>query len=103
MLTIMIHARVKLDLLDEFLEMASLLTRETQGKRKGCINYSFNQRQDEPTEFVIFEQWQNQAALDEHIHQLTILLGPPKAGELLPDKLIYMYESATPCFYNVIQ
>ena len=37
MLTIMIHAKVKADQLDEFIELAALLTRETRGKRPGCL------------------------------------------------------------------
>jgi len=97
-----VHAKVKKELLDEYLEIASLLTKETRGKREGCISYSFNQRLDDPTEFVLFEQWETQEDIDEHIRQLIILLGPPKSGELLPEKLLNMYESVKPCFYRVI-
>lgn len=60
MLTIMIHARVKREKLAEYTEMAALLTDETRGKRPGCISYSFNQNIESPTEFVLYEQWENQ-------------------------------------------
>lgn len=103
MLTIMVHAKIKEELLQEYLEMASLLTKETRNKRKGCISYSFCQRVDKPTEFVLFEQWENQEALDKHIEQLVKLLGPPIPGGLLPEKLVNMYESGIPCYYNVIE
>jgi len=103
MLTIMLHAKIKQAYLEEFLELAALLTRETRNKRKGCISYSFNQRIDEPTEFILYEQWQSQQHLDEHIRQLCDLLGPPKPGQALPEKLLQMYESGMPYYYKVIE
>ena len=99
----MIHAKIKKEFLDEYIEMASLLTRETRNKRKGCISYSFCQRADEPTEFVLFEQWESQDALDEHIKQLVLLLGPPSPGDVLPEKLMKMYESGIPYYYHVVE
>jgi quinol monooxygenase YgiN len=102
-ITIMVHAIVKKEYLEEYLEMASQLTRETKTNRSGCISYSINQRQDKPTEFVLYEQWESQGALDEHIRQLVILLGPPKPGGLLPEKLVNMYERGVPYYYNVIE
>lgn len=103
MLTIVVHAKVKEECLNEYLEMASLLTRETRGKRKGCISYSFNQRQDVPTEFVLYEQWKSQEDLDSHIDELIKLLGPAKQGGLLPERLVDMYESGHPCYYTEIE
>lgn len=103
MLTIMLHAKIKQAYLDEFLDVAALLTRETRNKRKGCISYSFNQRIDSPTEFILYEQWESQADLDEHIRQLSELLGPPKHGQQLPEKLLKMYESGMPYYYKVIE
>lgn len=103
MLTIMVHAKIKKEMLNEYIEMASLLTRETRNKRIGCISYSFNQRKDEPTEFVLYEQWESQAALDEHIKQLAVLLGPPLPNDLLPEKLVNMYESGIPYYYNEVE
>lgn len=102
MLTVMVHAKVKADKLDEFVQVAALLTRETLGKRPGCISYAFNQSVDSPTEFVLYEQWESQAHLDAHIRALGDLLGPPKPGGLLPARLLDMYESAKPVVYQVI-
>lgn len=102
MLTIMIHAKIKKECLDDYIAMASLLTKETRDRRKGCITYSFNQRKDIETEFILYEQWENQEALDEHIKQLVILLGPPLPGNLLPEKLLNMYESGAAYYYDVI-
>ena len=90
-------------MLTEYLEMVSLLTNETRGKRPGCISYSFNQCIDSPTEFVLYEQWESQEHLDNHIVELCKLLGQPKTGQPLPEKLIRMYEWAKPVSYRVIE
>ena len=100
MITIIIHAKVRLGLLDEYLDLIRMLSK--QATKKGCVDYSFNQRIDNPTEFVLYEQWQSQEDLDNHIKELFKLLGPAKPGDSIPEKLMNMYEKATPVFYNVI-
>ncbi len=102
MVTVMINATVKLDHLEEYKKIASQLTKESR-KRSGCISYIFNQRIDSPTEFVLYEQWESQSDLDSHIHELITLLGPVAPGEILPEKLINMYERAEPIFYDAIE
>jgi len=79
-----------------------LLTKESR-IRTGCISYTFNQRIDNPTEFVLYEQWENQSYLDSHIQELVALLGPPRPGELLPEKLVSMYEKVELVFYDAIE
>jgi len=96
----MIHAKVKHEMLEEYLDLVKVLIKETT--KKGCINYSFNQNKDEPTEFVLYEQWESQEALDNHINELFEILGPAKPGDPIPEKLMNMYESATPVFYNIV-
>ncbi|MFL0810850.1 MAG: antibiotic biosynthesis monooxygenase [Agarilytica sp.] len=102
MLTIMVHAKVKQEKLEEFLELAVRLTNETRGKHQGCISYSFNQNLESPTEFVLYEQWETQEDLEEHIRELVLLLGDPAPGFALPKKLLDMYESARPVCYSEI-
>ena len=102
MLTIMVHAKIKEEKLPEYLAMAALLTDQTKGKRLGCISYSFNQSLESPTEFVLYEQWESQEHLDNHIQELCKLLGRPKPGQPLPEQLMEMYEWAKPVFYREI-
>jgi len=102
MITIIAQLKVKTEMLEEYLNVASMLVKETKGKRKGCISYSFNQRLDEPTEFVLYEQWQSEEDLNAHIDYLNVLLGPAKSGGILPEKLMNMYESGVPYYYTVI-
>jgi hypothetical protein len=96
----MIHAKIKHEMLDEYLELIKVLIKETT--KKGCHAYSFNQSKDEPTEFVLYEQWESQAALDSHINELFDILGPAKPGDSIPEKLVNMYESAKPVYYDVV-
>ncbi|MDH5653473.1 MAG: antibiotic biosynthesis monooxygenase [Gammaproteobacteria bacterium] len=100
MLTIMIHAKIKAELLDEYIDLIKMLSRETA--KKGCTFYKFNQNRDDPTDFVLYEQWESQAALDVHMKELFELLGPAKEGEPIPHKLMKMYEKAVPVFYDVV-
>ena len=100
MLTVMIHAKVKSELLNEYLDLIKLLTKETT--KKGCHSYIFNQNIEEPTEFVLYEQWESQKDLDNHIDELFKILGPAKLGEPIPEKLMNMYEKVTPVFYKIV-
>ena len=100
MLTVMIHAKIKHEMLNEYLDLIKVLIKQTT--RKGCLTYSFNQSKDEPTEFVLYEQWENQAALDIHISELFDILGPAKPGDPIPEKLMNMYERATPVYYDIV-
>jgi len=97
----MIHAKVKQEMLNEYLNLIKLLIRKTA--KKGCLTYSFNQNKEEPTDFVLYEQWESQADLDNHIKELFTILGPAKPGDPIPEKLMNMYEKATPVFYNIVE
>jgi len=99
-ITIMIHAKVKQEMLNEYLELIKMLIKKTT--KTGCLNYSFNQRKDEPTEFVLYEQWESKEDLDNHINELFKILGPAKPGYPVPEKLMNMYEKATPIFYDIV-
>lgn len=96
----MIHAKIKHEMVNEYLDLLAMLVKKTT--RKGCHNYSFNQNKDEPTEFVLYEQWEDQVALDNHISELFDILGPAKVGDPIPEKLMKMYESVKPVYYDVI-
>ena len=100
MLTIMIHAKIKEDRLSDYMDMVKFLTDSTS--KVGCINYSFNQNAQSSTEFVLYEQWESQEHLDRHIGELFELLGPANTGEPIPIKLMELYESANPVYYNVV-
>jgi hypothetical protein len=94
----MIHAKVKKEKLDEYLDLVQMLTKKTT--KKWCLFYTFNQNKDDPTDFVLYEQWESQTDLDNNIKELFDILGPAKPERPIPDKLMDMYEKAIPVFYN---
>jgi len=96
----MIHAKVKQEMLNNYLDLLKVISKKAT--KKGCLNYTFNQRKDEPTEFVLYEQWESQEDLENHFNELFEILGPAKNGDPIPEKLMDMYEKATPIFYNII-
>lgn len=100
MITVMVHAKIKKDKLDDYLELIKMLTNKTT--KQGCRFYAFNQNKEDPTDFVLYEQWESQADLDNHINELFEILGPAKTGRPIPDKLFDLYEKATPVFYDVV-
>lgn len=100
MLTIMIHAKIKPEMLDDYIDLITLLSEKTT--KKGCRFYTFNQNRDDPCNFVLYEQWESQQALDAHMQELFEILGPARPGEPVPAKLLDMYEEATPVFYDVV-
>ena len=101
MLTVMIHAKVKQEMLSEYLDLIKLLIKKTT--KKGCLTYSFNQNKEEPTEFVLYEQWESQADLDTHINELFTIIGPAKPGDPIPERLMNMYEKVIPVFYDIVE
>ena len=46
----------------EFQSIVSLTRKEA-----GCINYDLHQAADNPSLFLLYENWESQAALDKHL------------------------------------
>jgi quinol monooxygenase YgiN len=63
-------------------------------KEKGCLAYDLNRDARKPTHYLVYERWQNLAALEAHLksaHITTLLrevgdllAGPPEGRILLP-------------------
>ena len=52
-------------------------------KEPGCITYHFNRDLDEPGTFVVYEQFKNIAALEEHAKTKHVEIALKKIGALL--------------------
>ena len=48
------------------------------------LTYVFHQRQDNPREFMLYEQWRDEAALDAHVIHCQAVFGPPGPNGRLP-------------------
>jgi len=60
-----IHVKVKPDKLDEFMQVALLDARETV-KEAGNLRFEIYRQEDNPTELLVFEIYESEAALEEH-------------------------------------
>ena len=63
---------------------------------EGCINYDLHQGAEDPSEFLLYENWRSKADLDAHLEQPHIqdLLG--KLPELTEDGIeITLFEMVT--------
>lgn len=65
MVTFMFHIRVKPGCETRALQTLSTIERESRS-HEGCIAFTWLQRHDVPHEFVLFEQWEDDAALEAH-------------------------------------
>jgi quinol monooxygenase YgiN len=99
-ITALFSVTVKKDKAREFRALAQRLTRVTRNEDDGCLVYVFLQQQDNAEEYVLFEQWRDQKALDSHIAHLQSLLGPPGAGGRIPKAFLDMCEKASAVRYR---
>lgn len=65
MVTYMFHIRVKPGCETQALQTLSTIERESRN-HEGCISFSWLQRDDSPYDLVLFEQWEDEAALEAH-------------------------------------
>ena len=75
MITSIVYLTVKPGRIDDFRELATRAVTSTRAEDAGCITYVCYQQQDNPHEFVVYEQWQDQAAGDAHSARLDRTIG----------------------------
>ena len=75
MITSIVHLTVKPGRIDDFREIATRVVTSTRAEDAGCISYVCYQQHDNPHEFVVFEQWQDQASGDAHAARLDRAIG----------------------------
>jgi hypothetical protein len=63
-------------------------------KDQGCICWLWHQQPDNSSEFVSYERWENQKALDARMKLVQTEYGPPASGQgtRIPASLIEPYE-----------
>ena len=102
MITILFYMTAKAGTEQEMGDLARRLAKVTRAEDEGCLAYVFHQEQGNPNEFVLYEQWRDQAALDAHLAHLVRLLGPPPPGGRLPASLLTLCEKTRAVRYEVL-
>ena len=75
MITSIVSLTVKPGRIDDFRKLAIRAVTSTRAEDAGCITYVCYQQQDNPHEFVVYEQWQDQASGDAHSARLDQTIG----------------------------
>ena len=75
MLTILFSMLVREGMESEFVEVAREMMRSTHEQDEGCIVYTIHAKDGAPREFVLYEQWRDQAAVDKHLQRLLAEVG----------------------------
>ena len=91
--TLVVSLQIKEDAGDRF-EAAFAKAVAPRRREKGCLAYELNRDPKTPTNYLLYERWQNLAALEMHLRSehITTLLGqvgelvaaPPELRVLLP-------------------
>lgn len=93
MLTFLFSMTVKAGREQEFADVTKRLTTTTRAEDKGCLTYVFLQQRNSPRDYVLYEQWRDQAALDAHLARLQTIFGPAAPGRGLPIALLDFFET----------
>jgi quinol monooxygenase YgiN len=75
MITSIVYLTVKPGRIDDFRKLATRAVTSTHAEDASCISYVCYQQHDNPHEFVVYEQWQDQAAGDAHAARLDQTIG----------------------------
>jgi len=86
MLTVIANLKVKADKIEEAKSFFSQLAQETLAAEEGTLAYVAHQRKDDPTMFVFYEKYADDAAFAVHGENLgkhgkafgAVLDGPPE-------------------------
>ena len=81
-LTIIAYITAKAGMQQQVREVLLDLVAQTR-KEKGCVNYDLHQSQDNPREFVMYENWDSAADLDAHAKSEHLQAFGKAAGHLL--------------------
>ena len=102
MITVLFHMTVKAERDSDWRELLSQLTETTRNEDAGCLNYTYHRRLDRPHEYVLYEQWTDEAALSAHLAHMVRLLGPPPAGGRLPARFLDYFEDTRAVRYEAL-
>ena len=72
---------VKADCVEGFLAVAKELVEKTNALDKGCVKYELCKDLNDPLRFVMLEEWENNASLEDHMGAKHFVELVPKLGE----------------------
>jgi quinol monooxygenase YgiN len=112
MITVLFYMTIKPGREAEASKVAAEATATTKAEDRGCINYAFLRRSDNPRELVLYEQWHDQDALNAHVARLQRVYGPPNDQEpyspahhrrRLPKAFLDLFDKTDAVRYEVLE
>ncbi len=82
--TVTARIKVKSGLEDKFKQEYLPIVKLTL-EEKGCINYNLHQSQNEPSVFMLYENWESKEVLDQHLQMDYMKAISEKASEFLAE------------------
>ena len=102
MITNFFYVTVKAGKEQEFNALAIRMTKVSRAEDVGCVSYTWHQQQDNPREFALVEQWNDQETLEAHLIHLQTLMGAAPPGEKLPAVFLDLIDSQRSFVYQVV-
>jgi quinol monooxygenase YgiN len=90
--TVMVRALARADQIESTAAMLRELARHSRAE-PGCLSYAILQGAGAPAEFVLVEQWRDEAALAEHMqtaHVAAAFAQVPRLLETAPERGAYL-------------
>ncbi|MDJ0899559.1 MAG: putative quinol monooxygenase [Xenococcus sp. MO_188.B8] len=84
-LVVIAYLQVKPEYRQTFLDLANNVVKQTNETEKGANSYTFYESQDTPNLFFFFEDWQNEAAFEEHLQKSYTKSLTGKYSEILEE------------------
>ena len=84
-LVVIAYLQVKPEYRQTFLDLANNVVKQTNETEKGANSYTFYESQDTPNLFFFFEDWQNEAAFEEHLQKSYTKSLTEKYSEILEE------------------
>ena len=84
-LVVIAYLQVKPEHRQTFLDLANTVVEQTNKTEEGAISYNFYESQNTPNSFFFFEDWQSQAAFEEHLEQTYTKSLTDKYPEILAE------------------
>ena len=101
-ITILFSILVKEGKEQEAADIMRRLTDSTRAEDDGALSYVFLQQQNNPREYVLYEQWRDSAALNAHLARLRKVFGPAREGGSIPATILDLFETSRAVRYRVV-
>ena len=101
-ITVLFRVKVKTGRVEEFFKFAGELARASRDE-PGCVSFTYHQSVKDAADFFLYEQWQDQAAVNGHLAGLIEQYGAPEEGGFLPKALTDYWDNIEATKYRVVE